>query len=347
MHLRFPKFARLSVKDVWVRAKNNTGAAHALTPGIILATMIALASSYLSEHYGGPAMLFALLIGMAFNHLAEDAKMRMGIAFSSRELLRIGVALLGVRITFEQIGDLGLATGLLVVSGVAFALVAGYFVARALDIKRDCAILYAGAVAICGASAALAIASVLPNRAHIESNTLVTVAGVTALSTLAMIIYPMITAALSLADLDAGVFIGATIHDVAQVIGAGYIVSDTAGETAAVVKLLRVACLLPAVAVIGVLFREQSGSKGGMPAPPLFLIAFALLVAATSFGFVPAFLQTGLTELSRWCLLTAVASLGVKTSLPALATLGPRPLIALTAQTILLALFILGGLVLL
>ena len=163
-------------------------------------------------------MLFALLIGMAFHFLSAEPKRQSGINTSSREILRIGVALLGARITFVEITTLGLQTALLVVAAVISTIVLGFLLARILGLTRAHAVLSAGAVSICGASAALAIASVLPTNRDLEANTILTVAGVSTLSTVAMMIYPLVVEGLSYDDIKSGIFIGATIHDVAPVV---------------------------------------------------------------------------------------------------------------------------------
>lgn len=319
-------------------------------PGLALAVVLAMAAKFVATSYGGPTMLFALLFGMAFNFLAKDNKCLPGINFTSKTILRIGVALLGVRLMFGDLSALGLPTVVLVVSGVAVTIIAGWAIGRLLNLSPSLSILSAGAVAICGASAALAISAVLPRTDDKERNTILVVAGVTALSTLAMIFYPPLSHYLMLGELDAGLFFGATIHDVAQVIGAGYAVSDTAGETAAIVKLMRVACLVPAVFLIGIAFNRKRGNVetgASVPLLPLFLVGFIVLVLLNSFGIIPAPAVDGLSETSRWCLIVAVAALGVKTNLGEIFSVGPKPLLALVAQTLLLMVFSLVGISLL
>ena len=129
-------------------------------------------------------------------------------------------------------------------------------------------------------------------------------------------------------------FLGATIHDVAQVIGAGYTISDTAGEAATVTKLLRVALLVPVVVAITLLmFGGQGAGKTKRPPFPLFLVGFVALVTVNSLGLIPEPLRQVLEEVSRWALVAAIAALGIKTSLKDLATLGPKALILLVAET--------------
>jgi uncharacterized integral membrane protein (TIGR00698 family) len=240
--------------------------------------------------------------------------------------------------------ELGWQALALVVAGVVATILVGMLIGRIGGMKSDQSILSAGAVAICGASAALAIASVLPAHKDHERNTILTVAGVTALSTVAMVVYPVLVSYLHYDDVTAGVFLGATIHDVAQVVGAGYIISDETGELSTVVKLIRVACLVPVVIVISmVMHRRRAPDAPGGPLLPWFLVVFVVLVILNSLGWVPSQAHSVLTPVSSWCLLTAVAALGVKTSLKSLAEVGPAPVGVMLAQTVFLALFVIGG----
>ncbi len=312
-------------------------------PGLAVAATVAVAAMFLSEHYGASAMLFALLLGMSLNFLSEEGRCVPGIKVGSKAVLRTGVALLGLRISAGQIADLGWVTVLMVAGCVVLTIGLGVLLARACSLSLRFGVLTAGAVAICGASAAMAIAAVLPRHAMSERDTSLTVIGVTALSTLAMIIYPVIAVELGLDFRAAGVFIGATIHDVAQVVGAGYGVSRETGDTATIVKLLRVAMLLPVVVVISLVTRKSYGD--GEKKPPLvpwFAVVFALLVGVNSTGWVPPALSTLSGELSRWCLVTAIAAIGMTTSLKQLAVVGMRPVVLMVLQTVLLALMVAG-----
>ncbi|MDH3453482.1 MAG: putative sulfate exporter family transporter, partial [Gammaproteobacteria bacterium] len=316
-------------------------------PGLLLSATIALAVRFVSDRLGGPAMLYALLFGMAFNFLTEDERFARGIRVASRNILRIGVALLGLRMTTGDVMGLGWPVVALIVAGVAVTILLGGLIGRALGLNNDQSVLSAGAVAICGASAALAIASVLPVHKDHERNTILTVAGVTALSTVVMVVYPVFVTYLGYDNVTAGIFLGATIHDVAQVVGAGYIISDQSGEISTLVKLIRVACLVPVVITISLLMqRGRSTAPGNVPLLPWFLVAFIVLVVVNSLGWVPARAVELLTPVSSWCLLTAVAALGVKTSLKALADVGPAPVGVMVIQTVILAVFVMGGIAL-
>jgi uncharacterized integral membrane protein (TIGR00698 family) len=300
--------------------------------------VVAIAATFLSLHYKASAMLFALLLGMALNFLAEEGRCLPGIELASSVVLRAGVALLGLRITFAQIEALGWASVVMVVATVAVTILAGVAIARLLRLGSALGTLTGGAVAICGASAALAIASILPRHPNAERDASFTVIGVTALSTLAMILYPIVVGTLGLDHRAAGIFLGGTIHDVAQVVGAGYSVSPETGDTSTIVKLLRVAMLLPVCLVIGLALHVR-GSTAAHAAPvlPWFAVVFAVLVGINSFGWIPGPVSDFGSDLSRACLVTAIAAIGMKTSLKSLVDMGLRPVMLVVAETLLLA----------
>jgi uncharacterized integral membrane protein (TIGR00698 family) len=312
-------------------------------PGLAVSAVVAIAASFLSLHYRASAMLFALLLGMALNFLAEEGKCLPGIQFASSWVLRIGVALLGLRITFDQVQALGWGTVAMVVVTVIATVLLGVLVSRLLKLGSAFGTLTGGAVAICGASAALAVASVLPKHPNAERDASFTVIGVTALSTIAMILYPIVTGSLGLDHRDAGIFLGGTIHDVAQVVGAGYSVSPETGDTATIVKLLRVAMLLPICIAIGVAVHAKSAEAAhAAPVLPWFAVVFAILVAINSFGLIPEPVVSAGNEVSRWCLVTAIAAIGMKTSLRSLVDMGLRPVALVVIETLLLAAMVLA-----
>ena len=318
--------------------------ARTLFPGVLACAVVAAAATFLSQHYGAPVMLFALLLGTAMNFLADEGgPCQPGIEFCARTVLRLGVALLGLRITTGQIAELGFGPVLLVVVSVALTIAVSMLAARLLGFQALFGLLSGGAVAICGASAALALAAALPAHPQKERATLFTVVSVSALSTLAMIVYPLIAQGLGLDARAAGIFLGATIHDVAQVVGAGYAMSQQTGDIATFVKLLRVAMLLPVIVVAVLLSRRQAGAAAGGPKPPLlpwFAVAFALLVLANSLGVLPQAVPAFGNDASRWCLVAAIAGIGMKTRLKDLVTVGFRPVALMVGETAFLAVLV-------
>lgn len=332
--------ARVSDAKAWLGVR---------VPGILISAIVAVAAMFMSEHYGAPVMLMALLLGMALNFLSQGGACQPGIEFVARQVLRIGVGLLGLRITLGQVSALGWEPVLMVVGTVALTVGLGAVLAKVMGFRVSFGILTGGAVGICGASAALAISAALPNHPLKERATLFTVIGVSALSTIAMMVYPLVTTGLHLSDLHAGMFLGATIHDVAQVVGAGYSISREAGDAATLIKLLRVAMLLPVIALVAWGASRHVAAAGhdaeSGKRPPLlpgFAVAFAFFVVVNSAGFIPAALVRFGEASSQWCLVGAMAAIGMKTHLKDLVTVGWKPVALMVIETVVLALMVYG-----
>jgi uncharacterized integral membrane protein (TIGR00698 family) len=324
------------------RARGLARQAATVAPGALLALTVAAAAGFVADHYGGPVMLLALLIGLSLAFLSEGPRAGPGIRFCAKKVLRIGVALLGLRIALSDVVDLGGGVVVMVLAGIALTIVFALIAAHAQGAGARLGTLVGGATAICGASAALALSSVLPQDRDHERNTVFTVVAVTTLSTAAMVLYPALFVAFGFSDREIGILIGATIHDVAQVVGAGYAVSNEAGDTATIVKLLRVAMLLPVVLIVSLAFasarRAVEGGRSAALPIPVFAIVFAILVGVNSADILPEAVREALVSVSRWCLITAVAAVGLSTSLREIAKVGwPPVIIALSATFGLLA----------
>ena len=316
-----------------------------LFPGLLAVVTVAIASQFLSNYYGSPTMLFALLLGMGFHFLYDETVCCPGIEFASKNVLQVGVALLGLGVTVEQVLSIGIVPLAIVLIAILLTIISGPLLARLLNRGWRLGLLTSGAVAICGASAALAIASVLPKNEFSERNTIFTVISVTTLSTLAMIFYPMLVYYMKLDDFSAGVFIGATIHDVAQVIGAGYSISETAGDTATLVKMIRVASLVPIVILFTLMFRKKNRTSEDPKIPiPFFVIGFVALILIGSLQGFPDALRIFILDISSWCLVTAISAIGMKTALGSLKSVGAQAIILICVETVLLAFFVLFSL---
>ena len=335
---------QVSPASLSVRVAGWRGGCNSLWPGLLLSAVIAIASAFIADTRGGPTLLYALLFGMALNTVAADGAAKAGVDFAARRILRLGVALLGARITFEQVMALGWFNGGLVVGGILVTIVFGIAAANLLGLSRRLGILTGGATAICGASAAIAIATVLPRDEKSERELIFTIAGVTALSTAAMVVYPLIVKWIGLDAHQAGVFLGGTIHDVAQVVGAGYSISPEVGDTAVLTKLMRVAMLLPVVVALSVALRgHRRGAevRRGDPLLPPFLLAFAAFVVVGSLGLIPQAVGVAVNELARACLVVAIAAVGLKTSPAEIRKVGSRAFVLLAGETVFLGAMVL------
>jgi uncharacterized integral membrane protein (TIGR00698 family) len=331
---QFSLAATLAARADWRKDANR------FWPGLLLSVVIAIASTFIADHRGGPTLLYALLLGMALNPVAVEGTAKPGVDFAARRILRFGVALLGARITVDQLTGLGWYNGGLIVAGVVVTLAFGWALARMLGLSRRIGILTGGATAICGASAAIAISAVLPQDEKSERELIFTIAGVTALSTVAMILYPAIVGAFGLGADQAGIFLGGTIHDVAQVVGAGYSVSPAVGDYAVLTKMLRVTLLLPVVMFLSVAMRHRlqgADTRGGDRLLPPFLLVFLAFVVVGSLGWIPKPVGAALNEVSRACLVIAIAAVGLKTSLLELKQVGGRAIVLLSVEAVFLA----------
>lgn len=332
--------------------QNIAKAAKANFVGIVICLVVAFVAQVLADHYNAPAMLMALLLGIALHFLSEEGKAVAGIQFCAQSVLRLGVALLGARVSVELLAGLGgWLIGLIVLAVIATILFA-LLIVKFTKIDWRFGLLTGGAVAICGASAAMAIAAILPQDGkkqaeQAERNLIFTVLGVTILSTTAMVLYPIILKWLGLDARQGGVFLGGTIHDVAQVVGAGFSVSNETGEVATLVKLIRVTMLAPVILVASLLIRSRhKGQTIGKKPPvlPLFIIGFLALAAINSVGYISAEMSGSINQISRWALLVSIAAVGMKTSIKNMLTIGGGAIGLIVVETVFLAGFILLGL---
>ena len=330
-----------------------------LAPGLALAAGIALASVVLepfakdtAEFVLGfpvaiPAILIALIIGMAFHITDKASPVQPGLTFAVKKLLRVAIALLGLRIAFSDIAALGLSAALLIIASMAATIIVGLALARLVGRDDPFGALAGAATAVCGASAALATATVLPPGKNRDADVVFTVVAVNALSTVAMLAYPALGLALGYDPRAMAILLGGTIHDVAQVVGAGYSLSPEIGNSAVIVKLFRVFMLLPVVLAIGWYFARRGEGQGTAKVPfPLFAVVFLVLAAVNSTGLVPIIVKDVLGEISRWGLLMAIAALGLGTSLSAVLRIGWQAIVVICGTTLFILGFIMAGLAL-
>ncbi|MFK7843241.1 MAG: YeiH family protein [Sphingorhabdus sp.] len=324
-------------------------------PGLIFVGVAALAALWLSENYDVPAILMGLLIGLALNFASSDKRLSAGLDFSSQTLLRLGIVMIGTQITFYQIAALGLVPFAALIIIMLAVILTGVFMAKLLKQSIFFGLLAGGATAICGASAALAIWSIVGQRRVDQSQFTIVLLGTTLASAFAMTFYPLIAGSLGFDDQQAGYLIGASIHDVAQAIGGGYSFSEQAGEVAAIVKLSRVALLAPVLILIAlsVKYADRSASDSAVTkfnwrqGIPWFVVGFIILVAANTFYPIPDQISQIADKSARILLLLAVIAAAVKSNMAGLLSQGWRcfgPVIATTLVSFALALLVASSL---
>jgi uncharacterized integral membrane protein (TIGR00698 family) len=329
-----------------VRPKN---VAARFYPGALIAVVGGISAEAISLHYGAPSMLIALLIGLSIHFIYDLPATREGVNWAGRQVLRYGVALLGLKIAVADIVSIGLAPLVLVAASMVFTMLVAVVGARALGVSREFGALSGGSVAVCGASAAAAVASVLPQDKDSERNLAVVIGVVTMLATVAMIFYPLLVTAMGLTPQEMGVILGGTIHDVAQVVAAGKAISPKVGELAIFVKLVRVALLLPIVMLVFLwLGRGATQKASGQKVSyiPGFLVAFFVFAGLNSYGVVPPLAIEWGSTLSHFFLVVAITAIGIKTDLKSLLEVGWKPFVLIAIETVAMLGFVLGGVLL-
>ena len=313
----------------------------AMAPGLGITALAALAAAWLGDHYHAPLMLMGLLIGLAFNFLNADTRLHDGLGFASKTLLRWGIVLVGLQVTVWEIADLGWPSFVAVALMIALVMGAGTLVARALGLGIAFGLLAGGSVAICGASAALALSTALGEKRVNQAQLTLVLVTVSAASAAAMSLYPILATTLGLSPKAAGFLIGASIHDVAQALGAGYSLGEVQGQTAAIVKLTRVALLAPTLLLVTLAMPREKGGKPGAAPVPWFIVAFLALTALNSVLGLPPAVATVAKQGTTALLLLAVVATGIRSPMHLLLKQGWRasmPVVAATIVSFLLAL---------
>jgi uncharacterized integral membrane protein (TIGR00698 family) len=335
-----------------------------LAPGLTLALAVAIAAVLLQDavaamttrwmgaRWSPPAMIVALLFGMALHRAASQNLIQPGLTWCVRRLLRIAIALLGLRVAFADLVSLGPAVAGLVACSMAATVAISIAAARILGLPAQVGALCGSANAVCGASAALATSTVLPEYPAKAADTIFAVVMANFVSTWAMLAYPLVGLWLGFGPADTGVLIGATIQDMAQVVGAGYAVSEATGNAATIVKLFRVFLLLPVVLAIGWWFAVRGAGAATATVPtPWFAVAFVALAGLNSaamacpaihFAYLPAVALAN--ELSTLGLLVSIAALGLATSMTVVFGIGWRHLVLFLWATVSILGLVIAGL---
>jgi uncharacterized integral membrane protein (TIGR00698 family) len=319
-----------------------------LWPGLALCGVASASAAWLSEHYGFPIMLLGLLIGLSLNFITRDPATHRGLDFASRTCLRLGIVVLGLQVTFTEIGQLGWSAFAALVAIMTVTIAAGLIGAGFSGQSRYAGLLAGGATAICGASAALALYGVIGRDRLSQAQFALNLVGIALASAIAMSIYPALAAELDLTDKQAGFLIGASIHDVAQAIGGGYAFSNEAGTYATIVKLSRVAMLAPVVVIASIWLSSVNAQPDGRSiwrrlTVPWFILAFLLVLCANSVLTIPGAVQASALTGAKALLLLAVTATAMRSRMDLLMELGLRaiwPVIAASLVSLIASLTI-------
>lgn len=298
-------------------------------PGIALSAALA-ASALLARRLPGASVLspaiLAILLGIAARPLVGPAtRLRPGLTFAARPLLRLAVMLLGLQVTLGQVAALGLSPLLAVAGGLSGCVLVTLWLGRLLGVAPPLTRLIATGTAVCGASA-VAAASHLDHGT--EEDTAYAVATVTLFGTLAMLAMPTAVMLLGLDPTVGGVWLGASIHEVAQVVGGASQLGDAAMRTATVAKMARILMLAPLILALAAAGRRGRAAGTGVRVPmPWFVVGFLALATLSSLRAVPTPVISAAAPTATFMLATALAAMGVSIDVRAIGRRGIRPLL--------------------
>lgn len=306
--------------------------------GFIFVLLLAIFSTILSEFsffkdLGISAMIIGILIGMLYANSIKQyfpTYLQSGIIFCTKTILRIGIVLYGFRLTFQNLQDVGIYGILVAFLMLASTFLIGYiFGIKVLKLDREITILTSAGSAICGAAAVLASESVLKCEAYKSA---IAVSSVVVFGTIAMFLYPFLYK-LGLIDLSVqnmGIYIGATLHEVAHVVGSSNVLGEDASSNAVIVKMIRVMMLAPFLILLSIWILKTSISKTNSEKSkitiPWFAVFFIFVVAFNSFDLLASEIVVSINYLDNFALTMAMTALGMETSFSKFKNVGLKPI---------------------
>lgn len=304
-----------------------------IMPGVVFCVFFALIAYFVCKldfvvSYNINSLVFAIVIGIVLGnalHRHLPQALQPGIAFASKRVLRLAIILYGFRVTFGQIALVGVIGLVADVVMLTTTYLLGYFAGtRLLRLDKDLCILTAVGASICGAAAVLGTDAILKAKSHKVS---LAVATVVLFGAIAMFLYPLIYR-MGLMDMDAfGIYIGSSVHEVAQVVAAGGAVSPTVMDTAVIVKLSRVMMLVPFLFILSYVVNRGDDAGRSKIQIPWFAVLFVVMCGVNSLGVISVTLTGAIAEFDVFLLTMAMFALGVDTNLAKIKGLGLKPVL--------------------
>jgi uncharacterized integral membrane protein (TIGR00698 family) len=324
------------------KARETSSPFFRVVPGLVVTTAIAVVATalrWIPDLSIFSAMILAAIIGMTIrNTFGIDERLRAGIGFSMRLPLRTAIVLLGLQLTFAQLASIGaeafVVVTLSLIATFAFVIAAG----RAIRVDQGLTYLLAIGTSICGAAAIVAGNSVVRAK---DGDVFYALGCITLFGTIAMFVYPPLAAAFGLAPAAFGIWAGASIHEVAQVVGASFQYGQAAGEIGTIAKLTRVLMLAPVVLLLPFLMpRRNADSVVEARIPiPWFVFGFVLMVGLSSLAHFPVSVTAMAAQVTTFLLAVALAAMGLETDLRLINSRGFRPLLLAGAATVFISVF--------
>jgi uncharacterized integral membrane protein (TIGR00698 family) len=273
-------------------------------------------------------LIIAIILGMIFrNTIGMPANCQSGVTFAMKRILRFAIALLGLQLSITQVLAIGVKGIILIILTLFITFGFTYWLGRQLGVSKSLTYLIASGTSICGASAVIATSTATQSS---DRDTTYAVAIVTIFGTLSMFLYPLLPNLLSLTPESFGIWCGASIHEVAQVLAASYQVSPISGELASITKLSRVLWLAPIILMITHIYSKRKQDNVDRPAAaiavPWFIFYFIFLIALNSSNVLPTEFKSAIEQINKCLLTISMAAMGMETKIMHLRQTGLKPL---------------------
>lgn len=299
-----------------------------------------LSDSPLFKQFNLSPIILAILTGMLIkNFLGVRRVMRPGVKFCAKKILRLAIILLGFKLSLAEVGALGLHATLLIVCISTVTLAGAYWMGRKLGISKNLSLLIASGTSICGASAVIAVDAVTKDEN--DADVAFAIGVVTIFGTLFMLVYPLVFKLAAMSVPVYALWSGLSIHEVAQVVAAGFAVSPEAGAMATVVKLTRVLYIIPVTLFLSVWAAKKAGGRKFSLkniTVPWFVLMFFGVIVLNSLKIIPARPTAWLVSLDNVLMTGAMAALGLETSIGAMKKVGLKPIYLGTAASVFISL---------
>lgn len=308
--------------------------------GILFVALFAIAAIQISQfpfikHLAISPLIIGIILGMFYANTLRNQLPKEwvpGIVFSAKQLLRLAIIFYGFRITFQQIMEVGTAG--FVVSTVMLTttiLIGSWLGIKLFKLDRDTSILTAAGSSICGAAAVLATEPVLKAEPHKSA---VAVGTVVLFGTIAMFLYPMMykSGVLGMDPATYGIYVGGTVHEVAQVVAAGDAIGGVAADDAVIVKMTRVMMIAPVLIILGIIISlsvRKNGESGGKikVVIPWFAVWFVVMSGVNSLQIIPEAIVADINEVDTFMLTMAMTALGMETNAAKFKQAGIKPIL--------------------
>lgn len=312
-------------------------------PGLQAVLIVAVPSivlkNYVLEKYPVSELFYAIIIGLIIkNVFGVPDQCRAGITFSVKKLLKLGIILMGIRLSFLQLVKGGANSLLVIVPCIILALTIVYYLSKKLGLHEKLGVLIGVGTCICGNSAIIATAPAIEAK---EDDVAFAVATITFFGTIAVILYPIIGRLFHMSDALFGIWSGVAINDTSQVIAASGIYSEAAQNVATVTKLIRNLFMVPAILILGFIYARKNAAEGSRKVNyrkiiPWFVLGFVIMAIARTlvdhYQFIdPTTMKTAVKIVNRiagYCIALAISGVGLNTSFGAIRKVGLKPLVA-------------------